>query len=88
MANTVSGVWVATLERFGYTLIVVEKTEQKAREAMASEYAQAYFRWNEINGYSTADEMAEHDEEYKEYFALAMEEVYCRKLEYGRVQWC
>ena len=87
MAKT-HGVWVATLYRFGYTLLVVENTDQKARDAMAAEYARAYFSWNEVKDYNTVEEMAEYDEEYKAFFSVAMREVNCRKLEYGKVEWC
>ena len=87
MANRVPGVWVATLDRYGYTLLVVERSAQKAREAMAAEYTRAYFRLN-APAYDTAEEMAEADEEFKEYFSGAMQDIYCRKLEYGKVEWC
>lgn len=85
-----TGVWVATLERFGYTLMVVEKSKQKALDAMSKEYKKAYFRRNKDFGYLNCDsiEEMESDEEYKEYYRNAMEEVFCRKLEYGKVEWC
>lgn len=79
-----AGVWVATLERFGYTLIVAEKSRDKALAAMSEEYKRTYCKWNEL---PSMEEM-EQDEEFKEYYACAMEEVYCRRLEYGKVEWC
>lgn len=79
-----AGVWVAQLERFGYTMTVVERTKQKALAVIVDEYKKAYaYR----NGFSSIEEM-EQDEEFKEYFGMAMEEVYCRKMEYGKAEWC
>lgn len=86
-----TGVWVATLERFGYTLMVVERTKQKAVDAMVKEYNEHYFKRNKAWGempYDTVEEMMANDEEYKEYFKNAMEELYVRKLAYGKVEWC
>lgn len=78
-----AGVWVATLERFGYTLMVVERTKQKAVDAMIGVYKQTYQKRNE---FSSIEEM-ENDEEFKHYYELAMEEMYVRKMEYGIVEW-
>ena len=79
-----AGVWVAQLERFGYTMMVVERTKHKALAVIVDEYKKAYaYR----NGFATIEEM-EQDEEFKEYFRNAMEEVYCRKMEYGVMEWC
>lgn len=85
-----TGVWVATLERFGYTLMVVERSKQKAVDAMSEEYKKSYFRRNKDFGYLDCDtiEEMENDEEFKYYYELAMEEMYVRKLEYGIVEWC
>lgn len=79
-----TGVWVATLERFGYTLMVAERTKQKAVDALIAVYKQTYQRYNEFD---SIEEM-ENDDEFKHYFELAMEELYVRKLEYGIVEWC
>ena len=78
------GVWVATLERFGYTLMVAERSKQKAVDALIKVYKQTYQKYNNFN---SIEEM-ENDEEFKHYYELAMEELYCRKLEYGMVEWC
>ena len=43
-----AGVWVATLERFGYTLMVVERTKQKAVDALVGVYKQTYQQYNEF----------------------------------------
>ena len=79
-----TGVWVATLERFGYTMMVVERSKQKAVDALIRVYKQTYQKYNEFN---SIEEM-ENDEEFKHYYELAMEEMYVRKLEYGIVEWC
>ena len=79
-----AGVWVATLERFGYTLMVVEKSREKALNAISEEYRDAYRKWNDI---PSVEEM-EQDGDFRHYYENAMEEVYCRRLEYGKVEWC
>lgn len=79
-----AGVWVATLERFGYTMMVVERSKQKAVDALVGVYKQTYQKYNEFDSI----EKMENDEEFKHYFELAMEELYVRKLEYGIVEWC
>ena len=79
-----TGVWVATLERFGYTLMVVERTKQKALDAIVKTYEEAYLQRNE---YDNLDDLR-NDPIYRHDFEYAMEEVYCRKLEYGTVEWC
>ena len=79
-----AGVWVATLDRFGYTLMVAERSKQKAMDALIKVYKQTYQKYN---GFNSIEEM-ENDEDFKHYYELAMEEAYCRKLEYGIVEWC
>lgn len=84
-------VWVATLERFGYTLLVVEQTKQKAMDAMKGEYIEKYFKINRDFGqmpFTSVEEMMEQDEEFKECYEVAMEEIYIRRLELGKVEWC
>ena len=39
-------VWIAELYRFGYDLVVVEETKDKARRAMVKEYNRAYKHYN------------------------------------------
>lgn len=84
-------VWVAQLERFGYTLLCVEKTKQKAVDAMSREYIKTYFNWNKhdgnLSGYETAEDMVANDEEFKEYYKCAMDEMFVTDLEYGEVDW-
>lgn len=84
-----AGVWVAQIERFGYDLLVVERTKEKALNAISEEYKRAYFRRNKDFGHLDCDtiEEMEQDEEFREYYENAMEEVFCTKVEYGKVQW-
>lgn len=79
-----TGVWVATLERFGYTLMVVERTKQKAMDAIVKTYEDAYLVRSE---YDNIEDL-KNDPIYCHDFEYAMEEVYCRKMEYGKVEWC
>ena len=44
-----AGVWVATLERFGYTLMVAERSKQKAVDALIKVYKQTYQKYNEFD---------------------------------------
>ena len=86
-----AGVWVATLERFGYTLLVVERTKQKALDAMSDEYTKTYYNVaKNFNGETdnSWEKMAKNNAGFKSDYETAMEEVYCRKLEYGAVEWC
>ena len=47
--NTRKGVWMMTLDRFGYDLVVVGRTKEEAAQAMRDEYVNAYAKWNELD---------------------------------------
>ena len=74
-----NGVWVADLERFGYTLSVVGKTKKECMDALSAVYIRSYGYGNQ-----TFDM---NNEEDREYYECAMEEAYCRFLPYGEVDW-
>ena len=85
-----AGVWVASLDRFGYDLMVVEKSKEKAKAAMSAEYIKTYFKLNKAWGdmpYDSVEDLVANDEEFQEYYKTAMDEMYVRKLEYGVVEW-
>ncbi len=60
-----AGVWVAEIERFGYDLIVVERSKKKALRAISDEYKRAYFKRNREYGDLDCDtiEEMENDEQ-------------------------
>ena len=78
-----TGVWIATLDRFGYELRCVGRTELEARAALDAEYRRAY---QKRNGFERVVDM-ETDEEYQDLHAIALEETDCRKLDFGNVEW-
>ena len=85
MAKAKNSVWLGELERFGYNLVVVGRTEKEVRDALAEEYIRTY---KQING----DE-CDPREEYpyysdNSYFDEAMEEAYVREMPFGKVEWC
>ena len=84
-----TGIWVAQLERFGFNLLVAERSKEKALKAISDEYKRAYLEQNKDYGDLNCDtiEEMEQDEEFREFYDMAMEEVYCVKIEYGKVQW-
>lgn len=85
-----AGVWVAYLERYGYTLMVVERTKQKAMDSISNEYIKTYFKWNSEDGWiaeKSVEEMMENNEQFKEDYRCAMGDVNCNKMEYGKVEW-
>lgn len=73
------GVWVAELERFGYSLRTVGRTEKECRDAMSAEYIKTYAIYN--------GSFDMEDEEDKEYYDYAMDEIYCDFIPYGKVVW-
>lgn len=98
--NTQSGVWMMTLDRFGYDLVVVGRTKDDALHAMQAEYVKAYARWNEMDEselrsaliFPVLDENGEVDEydsrnEFVQYYHSAFEDAEPRFYEYGKVEW-
>ena len=90
-------VWLARLERFGYTLTVVERSKEKAKAAMSKEYIETYFKYNHEDRdahkfpwyvkSNTIEEMMEEDEEFQDGYKTAMDEINYDKMEYGVVEW-
>ena len=77
-----NGVWIAELERFGYTLRAVCKTDTEAVNAVMSEYERAF---KEENGYDPDEEDSYGDD--RSYWDVALDEVYVRFVEFGKVNW-
>lgn len=84
------GVYVAELDRFGYTLTVIGRTEQEAIDALMEAYYKAYEDENGINLRTLPKEGKEdYDmyEEDREYLETAKDEMYVQFLAFGEVEW-
>lgn len=64
---------IADLYRFGYDLMVVEESEEKARAALMKEYRKAYKAWND--GIRPTKEEVENANECIEINEMAIGEV-------------
>ena len=95
-----SGVWMMTLDRFGYDLVVAGRTKEEAEQAMREEYIRAYAKWNVLDEDSlraalvspVLDEDGNVDEfdecnEFVRYYHSAFEDAEPRFYEYGKVVW-
>ena len=47
--KTKNGIWMMSLDRFGYDLVVVGRTKGEAEHAMREEYIRAYAKRNEMD---------------------------------------
>ena len=74
-----NGVWIATLDRFGYDLTVASNSKKKCREALSAEYQKAYAGRN--------GNFDMNNEEDKEYYETAMGEIFFRFHELDVVEW-
>lgn len=76
-----NGVYVADIDRFGYTLRAVGRSAEEAKAAVMEEYKRAYL---DESGYPDGyDPAVNFDEDYN----TAMDECYVRLLEFGKVEW-
>ena len=75
-------VWLCEMDRFGYTLQVVGRTEKEAKEAMTAEYIKAF---KNANDGEDPSEVEYNDSET--YFDCFMEELYATEMEFGVVEW-
>ncbi len=77
-----NGVWIAEIERFGYTLRTVGRTKAEAHDAIMEVYDNTF---KELNGTSSSVEIEDGCERtYKE---VAEDELYVHFCEYGIVNW-
>lgn len=67
--------YIGLLERFGYTLMVVGKTEAEARDSLMKEYSTAYFDRNRCRPSKKEKE-------------CARSEIYLEETAFGSVIWC
>ena len=76
-------VCIGELDRFGYTLTCVGKSEDECIKAIMKEYTRAY---KQRNCGLTPGKSFEHDDNKSDY-AVAKEEIYVRELSFGEVDW-
>ena len=82
MAKTNNSVWLGELDRFGYNLVVVGRTEKEVRDALAKEYIRVY---KNINGCDPREDRPYYTD--SSYFEEAMDEAYIREMPFGKVEW-
>lgn len=86
------GVWFCEIERFGYTLQVIGRTKEEAKEAIIKEYVRAYKQQNDGADPQQAyllkqSGSEEYDSIDAEYFETFLDELYIEKREFGKVKW-
>lgn len=67
-------VYLAQLDRFGYTLTAVGRSKEEARTAITDEYMKAYVQCNDC-------------EPDKEELEVASDEICVSALVFGQVEW-
>lgn len=74
-------VFVSQLERFGYTLEAIGRTQKEAESALLSEYYRVY---KEENGIAPDEDWLDDE---RTYWSLAKEEIFTEEVELGKVRW-
>ena len=81
-ADVKNSVWLAELDRFGYDLRVIGRTEEEAVESLMKEYARAY---KKINGTSPKRERGRYG--HGSYYEEALGDVSVTEMPFGEVEW-
>ena len=94
------GVWMMELDRFGYTLRVMGRTQEEAENAMQGEYIRAYAKRNSLDeselwsafSHPVLDGYGELDETdlancFVCDFVAAFNDAYVNFYEFGKVEW-
>lgn len=74
-------VYYGQLERFGYTLTAIGRTEREVRKALEKEYVETYISEN------GADPREEFWDDGESYYKVAMDEMYIDEFTFGKVEW-
>ena len=82
MAKDTNRIYYGQLERFGYTLTAVGRSESEVRKALAREYVRAYKEAN--NG---ANPKEDYWDGGRSYYDVAMDEMYVDAFIPGKVEW-
>lgn len=78
-------IYLATLDRFGYNLTAAETTEEKAINAIMTEYVRAY---KDANGTDPMEDVFDdYSDDAKTYYEVAREDVYVTEMTPGKVEW-
>lgn len=76
--------WLGQLDRFGYTLTVLESTKQKAIDAIMASYEKAFI---DINGFDPREEENDRGWTNNSFYDEAKECIELRELKRGSVEW-
>lgn len=78
--------YMATLDRFGYDLTVIETTKEKARAALIEEYIRAF---KQRNGIHPAEEESDRwgTEDHMTWLEVAEEDIITERFTIGEVEW-
>lgn len=87
-------VYFSEIERFGYTLRCIGRTEDEVRNAMIEEYVKNYKATNDgadpRKAYELIKSGVDETDEYEidaSYYETFLEELYVDKVEFGNVKW-
>ena len=75
-------VYIATVDRFGYDLTVVGRTEKEAKDALIEEYIKVY---QKRNGTSPDEDL--HMRSCGSYLDYMEEDIEINEYEFGKVEW-
>ena len=78
-------VYIGTLDRFGYDITVVCKTEQECKDKILEEYVKAYKSRN--NDSDPCEDIAYGRHSENTYYAEAEEDIEIREYTLGKVEW-
>lgn len=84
MAKAKNSVWYGELDRFGYVLKVIGRTEEEVREALSKEYIKAY---EDINGCDPREDLTYYHDDEQTYYDNAMEDINVWEATFGKVEW-
>ena len=74
-------VYLGQVERFGYVLTAVGRTEKEVKDALLKEYRKAY---KDINGIDPKTDVTVSGRPFQEVF---LEELDIEEMEFGKVVW-
>lgn len=78
-------VYLASLYRFGYDLTTVETSEEKAVNAIMTEYVRAY---KDINGTDPTEDISnDYYDNSETYYEVAKQEIDITEMVIGKVEW-
>ena len=75
-------VYLATLDRFGYTLQVVARSEEEAKTQLMAEYLKTYLKWN-----GGSDPREEPNRWGGTDYTNAEEDIEVTEMTFGKVEW-